>query len=686
MIPLGSEGLIKYLFQWGGMDGGQYFSLNYYPYYVLYKTFEFFGINIYLSSSIIIFSLRYLSGYGIYKLLKILTNQKDKYLLIPVLFYLLSPSLLNASYYLYAYSFTPWFLFYVVRALKSERVNLGDILGLSASLFFLSLNLPNPKYIFHTILISFLLILSFKLFKITKPINKGKYLLPILFLGISSYLIAPQVAFLSQYTPQKYDVHIKKDYKDIGPMMDYDESNLLRVFKIHKDSLNLNGLQKNLYLNSNVVTISNYLIFLSIIFIHIFAIKRKVIYTTIFNITLLYIFFFSGPNPPLGYLYEKWVENFSELAFLRTTSGTPLFLSLLFALLLTELYYLGNRHIRLFLSLILFLIILINGYPLLTGEIYKNVSVLGESKTDINSRGIIIPEEYFEAQKLLSNYQDDKKILFITPQYGYIVEDWGYFGVSIYDFIYTKGIVDCQRILHPMFSNIGYIFEDKKSEYRKLCPYILKGALIVDNEILRIQKLDDDYSLSHIYIPNEVLSIDDFNSLENNKFLKPVFVRHQELKTSFNKLDVNRAELKYKKIDQSQFEINLFKVNSSLPLVLNENFNHGWKLALIPNDFKEGSEFLGSLVWPKIGKSAHFSANMSANSSSNLWMLNINDICGGDSEGYYCYKNSDGTVNLRIRMYFQPDIIYKCSIALSVFLFFIVFIFYIFKKPKNASL
>lgn len=44
-------------------------------------------------------------------------------------------------------------------------------------------------------------------------------------------------------------------------------------------------------------------------------------------LVVIYLFFACGPNPPLGRIYEYVVDKISLLAFLRTTAGSVLFLS-----------------------------------------------------------------------------------------------------------------------------------------------------------------------------------------------------------------------------------------------------------------------------------------------------------------------------------------------------------------------
>lgn len=266
IIPFNSTGLEKFLYQWLSLQSGQYFSINYFPYFLFYKFIELFTHNIYLISATILFSLKVIAGLGIYKLSKLLYDKKRAVLYaLPVVFYLLSPVLLTGSYYLYIYSFAPWFIYFIFKIIKLNKIAVSDLIWLSVILFFSSINLPNPKYVFHIFVISIIIFVVSFFFKFidTRFLSRSFGKLIIFFL-LSAYLILPQLVFVNYYNAEKYDVHIKAGYEDVGPMLDFGESTLERMFKLHKDTINLNENARNQY-NSNALI--NFLSYLFVILI-----------------------------------------------------------------------------------------------------------------------------------------------------------------------------------------------------------------------------------------------------------------------------------------------------------------------------------------------------------------------------------------------------------------------------------
>jgi hypothetical protein len=705
MTPLSVNGLYKFLYQWKTLDNGQYLVHNYWPYLFMYKLFDFLGINIYLGSGIILATLKLIGSYGVCQLLKVIFNLKNQYLLLSVLFYLLSPSLLNASYYLYSYAFSPWLLYFTYRAIKKNHIDLSDICGISGCIFFISINLPNPKYIFHIVFIASLLIIFSLYFRKIKFNFFSKNIIALLLLvGINFYLLIPQIIFFKYYSPTLYDVHIKSEYKDSGAMMDYGESDLRRIFKLHKDTLNLNEAPKNSYNKNILVTISNYFTIFIVIFLYFLnsqnSQKRKE-YLIIFNLLLIYIFFGAGPNPPFGFLYESAVERFQSIAFLRTTAGATFFMSILISLLLSQMAYLQNNKIYRNLYIIIFLSIIINGYPILSGETYKNVFVFQQSNVNTDRSGIVIPDEYFQAETLISQFHDDRKILFVTPQYSYSINSWGYFGAPIYSFIYTKDLLDCQRIYDPIFSNIGYIFTDKTSALALPCNFTIKtGSKLLDNSILKLESIPSANSLPHFYIPRLLLSKDDFINSKNDRIIQsiPAILPNEYLIKYSKYIGSSKSSIEYKKFNQSSFLVQLRNVPSFLPLAFTENFHPGWKVSLVPlskdNDISSNKNFISN---PSFGvvqndnlKNVSFFDYFNSipsndiehsrvNISSNIWFLNISSIC---NDQLYCQKNSDGSFNLNLLVKFQPDLFYSIAIAISFLLlaFAIIFQKTLFRK------
>jgi len=600
IIPFSSSGLEKYLFQWISLQNGQYFSLNYLPYFFFYKLIELFTHNVYYISAVLLFLLKIIAGLGIYKLSRLIYNEKRKVLYsLPVIFYLLSPAQLNASYYLYIYSFAPWFLYFIFKIIKFRKILIQDIIWLSIILFFSSINLPNPKYIFHLFLISIIIFIASSLFKLAN-VNlflKNWWKL-LIFLFLSAYLIIPLFIFVTFYSAGKYDVHIKAGYQDEGQMIDFGESTLDRMFKLHKDTLNLNKNAIIRYNSNAIINLLSYLFVILIIYSAIFLKNknkdlRKYQYVLL-TLSVVYLFLAAGPNPPLGFLYQHTVESFSLLAFLRTTAGATFFLSVFFALLLFPLVLnqktIKRQNIILILLIIAFCVV---GYPLLNGESYKNVKV-GSPNTNTAERGIKIPDDYFNIQDLLRSIKIDAKVLYTNAEYSYIATAWGYFGVPIYDFIYNTNNVDCKNITDPLLYNIGFIFTDKSSLDRQNCPLSTnKDDIIKQTNFIEFSKISKDLFLP-LFTASKKIIFDEQNSSGSD-----ISEKTKEVESSGDKSPV----LEFKKINPTKYRIRVHGAEGVFPLVFSENFHDAWKAYLtqssspqltVPNPFQNLNDQLSN--------------------------------------------------------------------------------------------
>jgi len=601
IIPFNSNALTKYLYQWDSLQNGQYLSINYLPYFLFFKWIELFTYNIYYISAILLFSLKLTAGLGIYKLSKLLyDNQRPALYTLPVVFYLLSPAQLNASYYLYIYSFAPWFIYFIFKVIKHSRITIPDLLWVSILLFFSSINLPNPKYVFHLITIAVLIFCASFLFKLVSIqfFTKNIWKLAILLL-MSAYLFLPQLAFVSYYNSDKYDVHIKAGYKDVGQMMDYGESTLPRMFKLHKDTLNLNAEARKQYNSNALIDILSYSFLVLIVGNVIFGnckdkIRKKHQYLLLL-LLLVYLFFATGSNPPFGYFYQRMVESFSLFAFLRTTAGATFFLSIFYALLLFPVA-LNQKTIakKYLVSFFLIISICVTGYPLLNGESYKNVKIASPS-TDTSKRGIVIPGDYFDVQEQLGSLKLDAKTLFTNPEYSYIATYWGYFGVPIYDFIYSTSNLDCKNITNPLLYNIGLIFTDESSVYPQRCPLTVNQENILnETKFLRIGKVPRDSFLPHFYTTkNNVISWESVDRVadivpdSDPQMRSAVFFGEQNIGKDrvLNSLSAETGIspiLEFKKINPTKYRIRIHGANGRFPMVFSENYHDGWKAYVVP--------------------------------------------------------------------------------------------------------
>ena len=610
IIPFSSTSLEKYFYQWLPINNGQYISLNYAPLYIFYKVFETFNLTIYTISSSLLFLLSFVSGVGIYKLCKLIYPGINLYLIVPISFYLLSPAFLNGGHYLYIYSLIPWFVYFTFRIIDKKKLDYIDIIFLNLVLFFSSLDLPNVKYIFHLFLIMIIIVaLSLILHKISfKHLYESKWKILLLILSLS-YLWIPLVAFVLDYSPEKYDIHVKKGYIDEGPMMDFGSTLLNKMVRLHHDTINLNQ-EARLKYNSNKLISSAGFIFILIILIGFlygnstsFKKNKNQFKISIFLLLLcVYLFFAVGPNPPFGFIYEYLVKNFYYFAFLRTTAGAVFFLSMIYAVLLyVTVINVKTKKMKYLIVLVFVASLVLVSYPMINGEFYKNMGNINRF-TNKSDYGQKIPPQYFEVIDTINSKRLDYKLYLPKMDLGYFTTNWGYFGpTSFYEFFYTSNNIGSKQVYSNLANhNIRYVLLDYSVLSNTNFDISLTNKTIYrsDNKLV-VDLVNSGTFLPHFYIPVEIIisngSVSDLpNIFHRQDYIlnSVVFLEEQNwnkinktLKISNN--SKTRPIIEFTKINPTKYRIVVHKMNGKFPLVFSEQFHDFWKVYLV--EYKSSS-------------------------------------------------------------------------------------------------
>lgn len=601
LIPFNSIGIEKFLYQWIPVQNGLYAYANYFPLYFFYRFIEFFGLTIYQISSILLFLLNLIAGFGIYKLIKLFYEKDDLYVSIPILFYLLSPALLNGGHFLWIYSFIPWFLYFIFKTIKNKKIKTRDLIWLNIIVFFSSLDLPNPKYIFHLYLIAGLILTISILFNL---INQ-KFLLKnswkiLIFILMSSYLYLPVGYFAINYSPDDYGtyVKVKQDYKDVGKMMDFGSATLDRMFRLHHDNIILNTDDKKKYNSNLFISFFGYSFILLIIINFIFRKKRDPNHPYEFILlvlTLIYLFFASGPNPPFGFVYEYIVSNYSGFAFLRTTAGAVFYLSSFYSVLLFS--FINNlKSYKRVSSIFIIISIFFVSYPLINGEYYKNVNNVNLF-TDREEYGFKIPNEYFEIKEKIDQQKIDAKTLHPLSNLDYLNTNWGFFGPNIYNFLYPNYNIGNDKIYSSIANhNVGFIFKDKSLTDLEIQFKIKTKIEIIKIDFLELERVSKDDFLPHFYTPKNIIFLNETTeniiktfSKDDHEIRSAIFLEKQNNKktvmlSSLQNIINKTPIIEFKKINPTKYRLKIHKSSEIFPIVFSENYNDGWKTYLVKSE------------------------------------------------------------------------------------------------------
>lgn len=600
LIPFNHQGLEKFLHQWMNLQNGIYYYINYFPFYFFYQITDFFGLGVYKVSALLFFLLNLVAGFGVLKLSK-LFYPKEKWFIyfLPTSFYLLSPALLNGWHYLYIYSFIPWFVYMIFKVVKKNEIRIADVLWLSLIFFFSSLDLPNPKYVFHLFfiaLIIFIFAFFLKMIKLDFFIkNIWKFAL---FFLLSAYLFLPLGFFALNYSPTEYGVNLKDGYKATGEMMDFGSTTMSRMFRLHHDNINLSNENRAIYTSNPIIIISGF-IFSLVVVLNLVVGKKKENQSRNFEIIILvliafYLFFACGPNPPFGFFYERIVTEISLFGFLRTTAGAVFYLSLFYSILLLA-FIRKIKNKRTIVITFLIITIIIIGYPFLKGDFYKNYFSHLNKKMNTEDYGFRIPDEYFEVKKNLDSKKIDAKILHTRSNLSYVQTDWGYFGV-IYNFLYKNdqlGNID----IYSDYSkhNVRFLFTDNSIDAKEEIYFNKSNTKPIAKEgILEINEVVSNKFLPHLYVSKKniftngkIEDLPEIISRDGQQLSSAIFIENQNEKKEdvLNKIqNISEADnnqvLEFKKISPTKYRIRIHNARNQFPLIFSESFHNGWHVYL----------------------------------------------------------------------------------------------------------
>jgi len=587
IIPFDGEQVSKYLWQWQDMQNGTFFSLNYYSQYLYFKALDLITDNVYLKGALLLFFINVFAVYGVFKLLRLIDDEVNVFgCFLILVFYLLSPMHYNAWIYLQVYALIPWFFYYVLKSIKYNRIDFLDIVSLNIVVFFASLDLPNPKYLFY--LFSGLGV-AFAGALLFKRINfdfflKSKVKL-FLFFSLSSYLFIPLANFAINYHPSHYSVGVKAGYtnKVAAKMMDYGVSTVDKMVRLFHDGVAFDPAIRSNYLTNPFVIVANLFFIILIILYFLKNNKRSFHDFILMVLSLFYLFLAVGPNQPFGFIYEIVVTRISVLAFMRTTAGAVFFLSLMYSLLLfSALKHFNNKWLNIsFAAALLF-----TSYPLLNGEYYRNWSPCN-SFINKNEYGLKVPEAYFGLKSVINSKKLDARIFVPNANLSYLNMRWGYFGpAALYYFLYNGYFIGNDQVFADLPKhNVGYVFMDdsiygggaessffsKKNE--KVSP------LDSEFDFLRLYSVKKGGFLPVVYSPSSVIRSNppakktpiDVAILDNERPIQTV------IGTKF------RPVLEYKKINPTKYRIIAHGVRGDFMVVLSEKYHNLWKIYLADN-------------------------------------------------------------------------------------------------------
>src|SRR3989339_1050622 len=176
-VPLVPENSLDLVYQWIDIDNGSYIGNNHLTWISIFLILVKIGGNIYQVAFLFQFLIFFLSGIGIYTIYNVFNKKNPLYGLLPAVFFILSPHLLDHMPYYQGTVGIIWSTLVLIKFLKYKNFSPIDVLLLSISLSIIT-DLPNPKYhflLFVLFIVAILVALVIKLLHIRHIVRNLKY-------------------------------------------------------------------------------------------------------------------------------------------------------------------------------------------------------------------------------------------------------------------------------------------------------------------------------------------------------------------------------------------------------------------------------------------------------------------------------------------------------------------------------
>lgn len=294
------------------------------------------------------------------------------------------------------------------------------------------------------------------------------------------------------------------------------------------------------------------------VFFSVFFVKtgkeKKVIFFLFLGI-IPFIFLAKGANPPFGEIYKFLLFHLPIFKLFRTTANTIMGASLFFSILATiSFYYIAKGRKNIFTIFVLI-------HVFVFSPVYLGYRFITFEEKGVIKKGYEIPKEYIEMGDRLDKIKDDVKILSLPLDDGYSYKDWPYMGQPIMAYLTKKPFIHGQVAGYPGFTdnlilqrmtaqeacywtainNVGFILQEKDSRIGdySIGKFNFSGFPVLENSYFRLEKVNPECFLPHIYAATEVFS---FKGQKNNVPDVSRFIK--------NKRDVVVAEFENSNISQ----------------------------------------------------------------------------------------------------------------------------------------
>ena len=370
--------------------------------------------------------------------------------------------------------------------------------------------------------------------------------------------------------------------------------------------------------------------------------------------------------------------------FRNTYKFAQIFIFVLSFFLVLIIFNIKNKKYKLFISLILGFIIIINAFPFFTGRLFEKTKEIKE-----------IPQYFYSAQQFFQKDETNHRI-FLLPQQYFAQYTWGFTGGNP-EIIWGKGIVARQ----PGTEN--------QTPNNTLSLQIYKD--LINRNYDEANKILHNLNIKYIVQRNDFAWYADKEYISSPASTAAMLKPYKKIAT-FGKLDVYQTpiasesslftggDITFKQISPVQYQLEIKHLTSSMQLKFLESFHQDWKLYPSKNiscdviahntngvtECKPENEWLNFtnisyLFKPKLFDNTHKEIYDYANE----WTLTPATLTKNFPESVKI--NPDGSINVYLSLYFIQQSYMEIVYLISGTTLFAVFIYagHLLYRKKNEK-
>lgn len=206
----------------------------------------------------------------------------------------------------------------------------------------------------------------------------------------------------------------------------------------------------------------------------------------------------------------------------------------------------------------------------------------------------------------------------------------------------------------------------------------------------------EEYNISYVFVTNNiprevknsylfdkiVLTYQDkifLKAITNKKILHSSHNDYEIYTTKFPTSLFKSKNLSYKKINPVTYQLTFSHIRNPQQLVFFDSYSSGWKL--YPDIYSSPSNNIMSYL---IKKNIFADSQDIFNNYANKWKIDPNFIKQKFSQRYY-HTNTDGTIDMTMTLYFEPQENFYIGTLISVLTIIIFIIYFICNRFKKDS-